>query len=573
MNSFIFEYSRIMEKVIFRFAVLALLLLNCCNSENPSEVFSEQSEKYGGIFSYNETGSLKSLFPPRSYFQSEIQVISYIVEPLVKMLPDMSIAPCLAESWEINDSGTEYIFHLRKGVYFHDSECFSDGKGRELVANDVVECFKVVCQDFNGNNVSQYFRGIVKGASKYFDNIKDVEGVSGIEAIDDHTLKITLIDSYSSFLPVLSNDCLGIYPPEYLTTKEGNLDFTTVGTGPFQISTYKENNILILAKNNNYWNRSKEGETLPYLSGIKISFEKERIQELKAFKNQVLSYLAEIPISENEIRDNSDGLYQVEMSPIMGTKFLGMYMPHPTVQNRQFRRALQYAIDKDLIVDSLMNNKGIPAKTGIIPSIFSDYKSAEGIGYELDRTSARHSLELAGLDRSALSEIGIITTSREADIHLANALQKMIKDNLGISMSVKYYHPDEYYSLIRQGKAQLFIDGYTGDYPSPENFLFNLFYGKYLTDDLTEYSGFNLYRYKNPFFDNLIDSARYASRDGSQARFFQKAEKMLMQDAAVIPLYYYETEFALNERVKNFKLDPLNLFDLSEVYFTSQPSQ
>ncbi|NND76771.1 MAG: ABC transporter substrate-binding protein [Flavobacteriales bacterium] len=545
--------------------ILILLFISSCSSEKEKVMITSGSDKYGGIFAYNESGTINTLFPARGYFQSEIQVISFITEPLVKMAPDMSIVPCIAESWSVNEDGTEYTFKIRNGVYFHDSDIFSNGEGRALVASDVAFCFQKACEDFPGNTVSHYFRGVLKGASKYFDGQADI--VSGIELIDDQTLKLTLKDPFSDLLALLSNACLGIYPEEYLKNWQGDLDHGTIGTGPFKISSFDKEKLLLLEKNQRYWALNDEGTPLPYLSAIKMTFEKDKKVVADAFKGQMINFIPNLNTAHSSLKNASEDSFTRKKNPIMRTKFLGLYMPNEVVANKQVRKALQYAIDKDLLVDSVLNKKGIPAKTGMIPPIFSDYVSLDNIGYKLDPISAKHSLELSGLEMESLNNLEIYSTNSEEDVNVANAIRKMFKDNLDLSISVKYFHPSEYYELIESGKATLFIDGYTGDYPSPDNFLYNLFYGKYLPKGDEEYSGFNLYRYKNPFFDNLLDSARHAKTKEFQIEYFQKAEKMLMSDAAVIPLYYDETEYGLNKDLQNFVIDPLNLFDLRKVYF------
>ena len=552
------------------FLIFCFILVSCGNNNKETHTVSG-SGKYGGIFAYNESGTIHSIFPARGYFHNEIQVISCISEPLVKMDPDMSLVPCLAESWTVSEDGKEYIFNIRQDVFFHDSDIFPNGEGRILVANDVAHCFTKACEDFPGNTVSHYFRGVLKGASKYFEG--QVEEVSGIEVIDEQTLKLTLKNPYSDLLALLSNSCLGIYPSEYMTKTKGNLDFKTVGTGPFSISSFDKDKLLLLEKNQNYWGTSSEGEVLPYLSAVKITFEKDKKIIANAFKNQVLNFVPDLSKEDASIRSMGSDVIAIQKNSVMGTKFLGMYMPNEIISKKQVRRALQYSIDKQFLVDSIMHNKGIPAYGGMIPPIFSDYSSIDGIGYSLDPKSAKHSLEIAGIKDGDLNGLEIYTTNSEEDVNIANAIQKMLKDNLGVHMSVKYYHPDEYYDLIEKGEAPLFIDGYTGDYPSPDNFLYTLFYGKYLPKGDEEYSGFNIYRYKNAFFDNLLDSARQTTDQAARIEHFQRAEKMLMSDAAVIPLFYEETEYALNKSVQNFVLDPLNLFDLTEVYFTSRSSQ
>ncbi|MEM7162777.1 MAG: ABC transporter substrate-binding protein, partial [Bacteroidota bacterium] len=301
---------------------------------------------------------------------------------------------------------------------------------------------------------------------------------------------------------------------------------------------------------------------------VHLTLEKDKKKELTAFNNSMLSFKNELPrsISQNTLEEKG---YQIAKNPIMGTKFLGLFMPNEKLKNKQLRKAIQYSIDREYIVDSLLRGVGKPAHEGIIPPIFAKYQSEPEIGYSFNEKSAKHSIELSGFELTDLKGLDIITTNREEDIMLAESLRDMIRKNIGLELSVKYFHPDEYYPLIEKGKASLFIDGYFGDYPSPENFLHTLFYGKFVPESLDEYPGYNIYRYKNPFYDNLLDSARYSQTNFERMVYFQKAERLLMLDAVIVPLYYFELEYALDEKVRGFKMNPLKTFDLRHAYFSS----
>ncbi|MEM7161759.1 MAG: ABC transporter substrate-binding protein, partial [Bacteroidota bacterium] len=240
--------------------VFVVLFLFSCQNGYDNKSLSVDSERYGGIFSYNESGTVKSIFPTSAYYQSEIQLISYIAEPLVKMNEDMSLSPCIAESWDVSPNGLEYLFNIREGIYFHDDPCFESSDGRELDAYDVAFSFTKACQDFENNALSHYLRGIIKGANDYFEGRADE--VIGIEVISKHEIKFVLENPYSEFIPVISNPALSIYPKEYFETYSGRLTTHLVGTGPFKISNYEDEKILILERNPGYWQTDDEGTSL-----------------------------------------------------------------------------------------------------------------------------------------------------------------------------------------------------------------------------------------------------------------------------------------------------------------------
>jgi len=550
-----------MKTTSFNTLIITLFLL-ACNAENRSDKISSLSEKYGGLFAYNEINTVKSVFPASLYYQSEIQLVSNISEPLVRMESDMSLKPCLAENWTIAENGLVYIFDIRKNVFFHDDPCFKDGKGKELSAQDVEFSFLKACEDFGNNTVSHYLRGVIKGANEYFEGKS--KNLSGVKVLDEFKIQFTLEKPFSEFIAMLSNPGLSIYPKEYFQLNEKKIDYHLVGTGPFKIANYERDEILVLERNNQYWAKDDDGKSLPYLDGIKVTFDNDKKKELQAFENSLISFMTDIP---NGFGDQENTQFRIEKNHIMGTKFLGLFMPNEILSNKQFRKALQYSINKEYLVDSILNKVGKPAHGGILPPIFSDYKSEPEIGYEYNVKSAKHSLELSGLDSNELKGLSIMTTNRETDILLAEKIRDMLRESLGLLLTVKYFHPDEYYELLEQGRGTLFIDGYFGDYPSPENFLHTLFYGKYVPESLDEFPGYNIYRYKNPFYDNQLDSARYTQSGFKKNVYFQKAERLLMLDAVIVPLYYFEYEYAIDSKIQGFEVNPLKTFDLRTVYF------
>ena len=133
-----------------------------------------------------------------------------------------------AEKWEKNEDATQWIFHLRKGVKFHDDPCFSDGQGREVTAKDFLYCFEQLCTSSPENNqFNNTFKDKVVGADEYFQSTIDKKplegGVSGIIAVDDYTIQINLLFPFAGFLNILSTPGCWLFPKEAVEKfKKGN---------------------------------------------------------------------------------------------------------------------------------------------------------------------------------------------------------------------------------------------------------------------------------------------------------------------------------------------------------------
>src|SRR5688572_30333253 len=150
-------------------ALLATVLLTACGGKKSGESKLEEGKGgiyIGGTFRLNEEEYLKSLNPINITENTGSKIVDQIYEGLVVFnQKDLAIMPCLAERWEVNENGTVFTFHLRKGVKFHDDPCFPDGKGREVTAKDFKYCLDRLCYYNPAENQGFWiFRDLVKGA-------------------------------------------------------------------------------------------------------------------------------------------------------------------------------------------------------------------------------------------------------------------------------------------------------------------------------------------------------------------------------------------------------------------------
>ena len=212
-----------MKKFSFFILAIVVLFTSCSNptTKEASERVAKGDNVYGGILRVNELEQNPVLYPTKITDLGSAHIATQIYEGLVKFnTQNLAIIPSLAEKWEIDEAGTTYTFHLKKGVLFHDNDCFENGKGREVKAADVIYSFKLLCTDSKDNAFfSTTFKDRVVGANKFFEdgkNGQDVGEVEGIKAVDDYTIKITLVSPSPSFLYALASAAASI------VAKKGN---------------------------------------------------------------------------------------------------------------------------------------------------------------------------------------------------------------------------------------------------------------------------------------------------------------------------------------------------------------
>lgn len=253
-------------RVIFLLPFFLLFLYAC----NPSDEKNGNPNKFGGTLKINETYCLSTLFPHCIKDQSSSHIASQIYEGLAKYeASDLSVSPAIAAYWEIDSTETTYRFYLNNNVYFNNDECFTDGIGRKVTAQDFIYTFNLLASQ-NENNVC-FFGSIdnIKGASEhYFGN--NSQNISGIKAENDTLLIIQLEKPNPLFLYLLASPVASVIPHEAFE-KYGYK--STVGCGPFYISHFSNNGEpLILQRNVNYHQKDKSGNFLPYLDSIIVTF-------------------------------------------------------------------------------------------------------------------------------------------------------------------------------------------------------------------------------------------------------------------------------------------------------------
>ena len=275
------------------FIIISILgIISCSNNIKEGNLEKTQPK----ILRINVTSKVKTLFPPAISDLSSMQVASQIYEGLVKYNPyDLSIVPAVAESWSINEDMTEFTFKIRKGVYFHDNECFPEGKGRQVTAEDVKFSLTQLCSQQQPNKNFISILSKVVGAKEYYNQSKDgnpAKEIGGLQVVDNMTFKIILTKPMPYFLNSLALPYASIYPKEAYDKYKEKL---FVGVGPYYIKEYPNNDIIILLKNPNYYKYDENKMQLPYIDTLEIGLENSVLADMKDFEEGKLDIIMGIP--------------------------------------------------------------------------------------------------------------------------------------------------------------------------------------------------------------------------------------------------------------------------------------
>ncbi|MFI5164575.1 MAG: ABC transporter substrate-binding protein, partial [Bacteroidia bacterium] len=348
-----------MKKIFFFF--LFIIAVSCGNpsSGTHQKMEAKGGKVYGGTLKINETDKYVSLYPPSIVDVVSMDIASQMYEGLVRFDASniVHVLPAIADSWEVDATGTVYTFKLKKGVKFHDDACFSDGKGREVKSSDFKYSFQLICTANEDNQFfKSSFKGKVKGADAYYENSKSGKpgDLEGVKVIDDYTLQLTLTSPASSFLYILAGPAGYVMPKEAIE-KYGNK--SVVGTGPFKMGSMDADKV-ILVRNPFYYRTDSLGNQLPFLDSVVVSFILDNTQELDAFKKGDIHMIFGLPSAEvskmveAQIADfkSKTPKYILSRTSEMTTQYYQFNVVRPPFNNVKVRQAFSYAVDRDKII-------------------------------------------------------------------------------------------------------------------------------------------------------------------------------------------------------------------------------
>lgn len=538
------QYPAIPRHYLLIFAVSGLYLSSCFYKKNTNK----------SIFRYNESTGIASLDPAFSKNQSTIWPVHQLYNTLVENQGDDSTRGSLAKTWEISPGGLDYIFHLRNDIFFHDNEAFPGGKGRKMTARDVEYSFKRIMDP-----------KLASPGSWIFNNV--VDSLEGFRALNDSTFRLRLLRPYAPILQVLKMKYCSVVPKEVVEKHGADFRRNPCGTGPFQFVAWEEGLALVLRRNENYFEKDSIGNSLPYLDGIKITFNESKATEFLLFRQKQLDFINDIDASfkdelltlKGELRSEWKDKVILQVHPYLNTEYFGflvdtsinlLNISPPKMQ--KIRKAMNYAIDRRKMILYLRNSLSSPAESGFVPEGMPSYDSSTVKGYHYDPGKAKQLLEEAGFPGGkGLPEIRLYTIPIYAEI--ANYLARQIED-VGIRIKVDVVLRSFLFELTSNSRAPFFRGSWIADYADAVNYL-SVFYSKNPAPP-------NYTRYKNPEFDRLFEKAVGETNDSLRFNLYRQADQLVMNDAPVIPLWYDRVIRLVQAEITGFEPNNLNWLEL-----------
>lgn len=577
----VFVFKLLIKKPLIALSMLAAIFLLSCSSGKDKKIHEEAKggRVYGGTFTISETDNYQTLYPVSISDAISSFVANQIYEGLVKFnINDLSVHPGIAQSWEIDSSGTIYTFHLKKGVFFHDDDCFPNGKGREVTASDVKYSFELLCTQLPENvNFSSTFKNNLKGSLAYYESSskgKPSIELEGIKLIDNETIQLSLQAPSISFLFILASPVASIIPKEAVEKYGKEMH---VGTGPFMFGEDdKQTGNLILLKNPNYHVTDSFGNKLPFVDSLVMKVLPTKAAQLEAFEKGEIDVVLGLPsesvrsLVENQIGQfkNKNLGYVLERTPEMASNYYEFNLSRPPFNDVNVRRAFCYAIDRNKIIDEVLKGEAYgPGIYGISPPSFRGYDISKIKGYDFNPDMANKLFYESGYrNNKTFPAVKVILNSGGSkNTKVALEIQKQLMDVLGVKVDFEVKTVAQKAEDARYARADLVRSGWLADYPSPESFLW-MFCGTTIPPSLDKPSFPNTTRYKNSEFDMLFEKGRTAKTKEESYLYFSQAEQVMMNDAPIMMLWYDENYRLIKSRVKKLPANPIRYRDCSEVY-------
>ncbi|MBK8498331.1 MAG: ABC transporter substrate-binding protein [Flavobacteriales bacterium] len=553
---------------MLRALLLLPLFIAACSSPEPARERKTPSGRcYGGVFNANESEEVSSLFPLSLTQAASQRVAAQVYEGLVRLdQRDLSVVPSLAETWSVDATGTEYTFKLRQGVLFHDDACFPEGRGRELRAADVVYCFTRICTNAPENKMFWLLQDRLAGANLHYAG-ESPAGVKGVQALDDLTVRFLLTSPWPGFLQVLAHQGCWIYPAELVSHYGADALWHMVGTGAFRVRGFTRNEAMVLERNPKYWRTDEDGAPLPYLDALRYTFVADKLEELAAFEKGSLSIIYELPVDRTDVITGEHD-YVVQTTPALTIQFYGFNSGKPPFNDVRVRQAFSLAIDRQMLVDSVLDGLAVAAEHGIVAAGFKDYPYDTVPRTAFDPERARHLLAEAGYPNGhGLPTIYLqVNNNGFGYVKVAEAAQAMLVRELGARVISSVLPAEQHYDRVAHDQAMFWREGWIADHPDPENFL-ALFYGRNAPADTAKPSYLNSTRYHNAEFDSLFALALRTSDTRKRMGLMADAERRLMEDAVVAPLYHERSVRLLQRWVRDMPINGMEYRDMSIVWF------
>ena len=451
------------------------------------------------------------------------------------------VLPALAEKWDISKDGTEYTFHLRKGVKFHANKNFKPS--RDFNADDFI--FSLERQ---WKKEDPYFK-VTSSNHSYFDDMAMPKLLKSVDKVDEYTVKIVLNAPEAPFLANMAMPHGGVQSKEYAIAmlKAGTpekLDQEPIGTGPFTLVQYQKDALIRYKAFPQYWAGKAKIDDLVFSITPDASVRWAKLQKGEC---HVMPYPspADVPAMRK------DEKVTVLEKPGLNVGYLAYNTTKKPFDDVRVRKAVNMAINKKAIVDAVYLGTGVPATNPIPPSLWSYNTAVKDDPF--DPVAAKKLLTDAGHPNGFTTDLWAMPVQRPYNPNAKRIAELMQADlaKVGIKAEIKSFEWGEYRKRMQAGEHQMGMLGWTGDNGDPDNFL-NVLLGC----ASAKTNGSNVAKFCYQPFEDLIQKAKVTSNQTERTKLYEKAQVIFKEQAPWFTIAHAVALKPVRKEVIDFRISP-----------------
>lgn len=505
-------------------------------------MFTSSASAASNEIVYNLGADPKTIDPALNNAIDGCNVDANIFDGLLRMGFDNKPEPACAESWSVSDDGMTWTFHLRDGLKWSD--------GQPLTASHFRDGFLRALDPETGSPYA-YYAFFIKNGKAFYDGQAKREDV-GLSAPDDKTLVMELEYQnplmleylmFQLFVPVRM-DVVNDNPRTWAARPE-----TLISNGAFTLQSWKhgDGGEIILTKNPNYWDAENvKAERLRFV------FINDKNTAYAAFRAGRIDYMGSVPSQLTPMLLKTG---QAKTLPALGTAFCDFNMKRKPFDDERVRRAFTLAIDRRIIVDKITMGGQLPAGGIVCDSVpgttdAQDFRTEGGSFFSerADVEKARRLLTEAGYPNGeGFPKVSYKYNSNSGNKQIAEALQGMWKQVLGVNVELLNEEWKVFIETRNNMDYDIARDAWIMDFVDAMSIM-----EQCLTSSPQNKTG-----YSNAEFDDYMNKATYEMDHVKRINYLHEAEKILMRDLPVAPIYFYTSLEMQSKRVKGIHKSPL----------------
>ncbi len=451
-----------------------------------------------------------------------------------------TVVPGLAESWVAAADGLSYTFKLRKGVKFHSSAKFTPT--RDFNADDVL---------FSYNRMADPAHPFAKTSPgqtyAYFDDMDMKNIVDRVEKVDAMTVRFVLKKPEAPFMANLAMDFASILSAEYADKMKAAgtpevIDREPIGTGPFSFVSYQKDAVIRYKAFDAHWAGRPKIDNLVYAITTDASV---RYAKLKTGECHVMAFPKPADVALMKADPNINLVQQNGLN----VGYIAFNVEKKPFDNKQVRQALNMAVNKQAILDSVFQGAGQVAKNPIPPTLWS--YNDKVVDYVYDPVKAKALLAQAGFPNGAEVELWYLPVTRPYNPD-GKRMAELIQadwEKIGVKTKLLTFEWGEYRKRSKTGEQQAMMFGWSGDNGDPDNFFAPLL------GCAAVKGGGNVARWCNKDFEDAIQKAKGVTKQADRAALYMKAQEIAKQEAPWITIAHSVRFDPVRKEVTGYKMD------------------